>query len=907
MVGFGPITFAAPWLLLGLALLPAIWWLLRLTPPAPRLTRFPPIRLLRDLEQEEETPEHSPLLLLALRLLIGLLLILAFAHPLLDAGARFSASGPLFLALDNGWTAAPNWPERQRLAAALIDRAVRTERSIYLLETAPSVDGGPPTVEGPLDSNEARDRLARSAPRPWPTAPGAAGQAVEEAGLEAAFNVWWLSDGLLSPGATELAQRLQRLGRLTIVRDARTRRAHLLRLPEPSGPSLEMAVERAENGFAETIRVRGVGSEGRLLFDAALSFDAESRETRLPLALPPEVRNDLRRLEIAGEESAGAVVLLDSRLQRHVVGLATDIASDPDLPLLGELYYLERALAPFADVRPAPLEDLLGREFAVIVLPDVARLAEPITDALEEWVREGGLLIRFAGPLMAEGSERLVPVLLRSGGRSFGGALSWDQPVGLSPFAEKSPFHGIQVPADVEVRRQVLAQPSPDLSTRTWARLADGTPIVTAAQNGDGWVVLFHTTANPDWSNLSISGLFVEMLRRLTALASNSSGAVEPAARLAPIETLDGFGRLGPPPPAAKPVTMGSAEAFEPGPESPPGYYGEEGSGRAFNIADSHPALAPLDVLPAGAATAIYGERREHDLQPWLLIAAFLLALADLGISLAMRGLLPWHRTAALLAVGLLGATVFSPAPAHAQANDGGAPGPALETRLAYVLTGAEEIDGRSRAGLAGLSEVIERRTSVELGAPIGVQPGRDELAFFPLLYWPIRQGAQPLSAEAAHRLNRYLRTGGMILFDTQDQQGRGLGGAAALSARDLRRLLRGLNLPPLELVPDDHVLTKTFYLLEDFPGRWAGGQLWTEAGEGGEYPVSSIVVGANDWASAWAVDPLGRPLYPTTPGGEHQRELAYRFGVNLVMYALTGNYKADQVHVPAILQRLGE
>lgn len=907
MVTLGPIAFAAPWLLFGLVLLPAIWLLLRISPPAPRLTRFPPIRLLRNLEQEEETPERSPLLLLLLRLLVGFLLVLAFAHPLLDPGARFATRGPLLIVLDNGWAAAPGWAERQRLAATLIDRAERSPRSIYLLETAPATDGRTPGVEGPFDPAAARDRLANSQPQPWPVSRGAARAAIDDAALDGPFNVWWLSDSLDSPGMAELAKRLRRLGSLTVLRDQRTQRAHLLRLPEADGARLVIGADRAENGFAEAVRLRGMGQEGRLLFDEILDFDAGSREARAALSLPPEVRNGLRRIEIAGEEGAGAVVLLDERLQRRSIGLATDIAADPDLPLLGELYYLERALAPFADMRPAPIQDLLASGVSAIVLPDVADLAEPLADALDGWVGQGGLLIRFAGPVMAEGSERLVPVRLRSGGRSFGGAMSWNQPVGLAPFAEESPFHGIRVPPDVQILRQVLAQPSPDLNARTWARLTDGTPIVTGAQRGDGWIVLFHTTANPEWSNLSLSGLFVEMLRRLTTLATNPPGTAEPVGRLLPIEALDGFGRLGPPPPAAKPIAPNSLESILLGPETPPGYYGDGRSRVAVNIADAEPSLATLDLLPAGTASASYGERRETDLRPWLLTAVLLLAFVDLAISLALRGLLPWHRTAALAAVGLAGATMLSPAPGYTQTVDSFALGAANETRLAYILTGAEDTDSRSRAGLIGLSDVLEQRTSVELGEPIGVDPARDELAFFPILYWPIRRDAEPLTPDAARRLNRFLRTGGMILFDTQDQQGRGLGGGATLTSRDLRRLLHGLNLPPIEPVPEGHVLTKSFYLLEDFPGRWAGGQVWVEASEGRESPVSSVIVGANDWAGAWAVDPAGRPLYPTTPGGEGQRETAYRFGVNFVMYALTGNYKADQVHIPAILERLGQ
>ena len=136
-------------------------------------------------------------------------------------------------------------------------------------------------------------------------------------------------------------------------------------------------------------------------------------------------------------------------------------------------------------------------------------------------------------------------------------------------------------------------------------------------------------------------------------------------------------------------------------------------------------------------------------------------------------------------------------------------------------------------------------------------------------------------------------------------------------AAPPLQRLLGKLDIPRLEPVPGDHVLTKSFYLLRIFPGRWDGGQLWVEA----EAPrdsdqgrqarrvdgVSSIIVTSNDFAAAWALDDSGQPLYPVVPGGEHQREMAFRTGINIVMHALTGNYKADQVHVPALLERLGQ
>jgi hypothetical protein len=235
-------------------------------------------------------------------------------------------------------------------------------------------------------------------------------------------------------------------------------------------------------------------------------------------------------------------------------------------------------------------------------------------------------------------------------------------------------------------------------------------------------------------------------------------------------------------------------------------------------------------------------------------------------------------------------------------------------------LTGDARLDDVARAGLTGLSDTVFFRTSVEPNPPIGVDLERDELAFFPLLYWPVTPSQPTPSDEAYAKLNAYLRSGGMILFDTRDADVAGFGAASA-NGRKLQQLAAPLDIPPLEPVPSDHVLTRTFYLLQDFPGRHVGRDVWVEAAppdaeqiEGMPFRnlndgVTPVVIGGNDWAAAWATDAQGRPMFPVGRGfaGERQRELSYRFGINLVMHVLTGNYKSDQVHVPALLDRLGQ
>ena len=238
---------------------------------------------------------------------------------------------------------------------------------------------------------------------------------------------------------------------------------------------------------------------------------------------------------------------------------------------------------------------------------------------------------------------------------------------------------------------------------------------------------------------------------------------------------------------------------------------------------------------------------------------------------------------------------------ANAQTADVFALAASLETRLAYVITDDAETDETSRTGLRGLGMIVKRRTAAELGEPIGVIPDADELSFFPLIYWPVTDTPPELTRRAITKLNRFLRNGGTILFDTRESGG-------GVTPEAMAALAGALDIPPLMPLPPDHVLTRSYYLLRELPGRWTGGTVWIErTGERINDGVSSVIVGGRDWSAAWAMDELERPLFAVIPGGERQRELAYRFGINLVMYVLTGNYKSDQVHLPSILQRLDQ
>jgi len=908
MSGPAVFAFATPWILAALALLPLLWWLLRVTPPAPKRVPLPTMPLLLGLDREEETPAQAPPWLIALRLAAAAALILALAGPMLNAGATLTGDGPLIIAVDNGWAAARRWDSRKTEMLRLIDQAERADRSVILIPTAARGDARLDEA-APMRAADARALVQALEPRPWGT---------DRAGLRAALgrlsvsglpDVVWLSDGLDDGETADFIAALRRLGPLRILTDPKGDAPRLLRPPESGPGGLRLAVERAGTR-AETLWLAARDEDGKLLIRRPVAFAKGEARAEVDLDLPVELRNRVVRVAIEGERSAAAVVLLDERWRRRPVGLISGSQIEADQPLLSPLYYLERALAPFSELRKGELGALLRRPLAVLVLADVARIGAADRDAVARWVRAGGVLLRFAGPQMAEGADDLIPVALRSGGRALGGALSWSRPAKLAPFDARSPFAGLAIPDDVTVRRQVLAEPSLDLAAKTWARLADGTPLVTAERRGDGWIVLVHTTANARWSNLALSGLFVEMLHRLVGLSQGIAGAGK-GETLAPLKTLDGFGRLAAPPPEARPIRAADLGETRVGPDHPPGFYGVKGARRALNLGDRIAAPRAIARWPLTVERATLGQRGEIDLGPWLLVAAALLIIADLIAGLVLRGLLrgSLRRAAGLGLVVALASGLLAPVPARAAENgDAFALRATLQTHLAYVVTGDARIDEISRAGLTGLSEVLRARTSIEPAPPMAIDVETDEMIFFPLIYWPVTATQPRLTPKAVAKVNHFLKTGGIILFDTRDQNARLFERGGGPGAGALRALLEGVNVGPLQPVPPEHVLTRAFYLLRDFPGRWTGGRVWVERHEGGVNDgVSPLVIGSHDWAAAWAMDERRRPLYAVVPGGERQREQAFRFGVNLVMYAMTGNYKADQVHLPAILERLGQ
>ncbi|MBX4335114.1 DUF4159 domain-containing protein [Bartonella raoultii] len=927
-------SFAAPLLLLGLLSLPVIWWLLRVKPPSPRKELFPPLRFLPKATKQQETAQHTPWWLLLLRLTIATLIIVALARPILDKKPIIlSGSQPLALIIDNGWASAKEWKKRISIAENLLAQAAKQKKNIYFLATAENdiSDIVPQSAEA------VKQHLIHLQPHPWPVNRTRALQKLIEKTKGIPLDIAYLSDGLQTKEDDQTFALLERLKPQTFL-------WYLADISDLTGitaiennnGNMGARVIRATTHGKTPITLSLYDANNQLLGHFTQNFLEGKTTTLVPFNLPLELRNDIAWIKINNQATAAATFLVDSHNRVNRVALLSPNINEMIQPLLSPFYYIIKALQGNTQLITAEgkglssdIDHLLKQNPSVFIMGDLINISKEVENKLSNFINKGGTLIRFAGENLSsvEHYDNLLPVPLRPGKRLLGSIMSWTKPQKLAPFAKNSLFSDLTFPEDVTVSRQILAEPNPDLFEKTWLSLSDGTPLITAAKRGKGILIFIHIAPDPTWSNLPLSGFFAQMLQKLITINTyedTTQTHVKTKTTIQnPWRTLNADGQLQIPPSYVVPLVIDAQTPPHPSYRTPPGLYGVKNNFYALNLLNHSSRLVQQSSLPSSLKKhpLSYDTKEKHLMGPLLGLAILLFAF-DHFLTLWMGGAFFLKQRSNVflllpLTIGFM--ALFSQIPAlHAQTienNNETIIEAAGATHLAYVVTNNHEIDTTSKSGLEALSQFIAQRTMLAPGSVVALDLDKDELAFYPLIYWPIDANSPVPTQKSLEKINTFMKHGGTILFDTRDQikSNLNLEGIATPETQKLRAILKGLNIPAIEPASADHVISHSFYIMPDFPGLYRGSPLWVEASSMNKKNknllsfgdnVSSLLITANNFAGAWALDEKGKWKYPLIPNDPTQRLWAFRAGLNIVIYVLTGNYKADQIHVPALLER---
>ncbi len=636
-LSIGALTFLSPWFLAALPAVPALWWLMRRTPRPPEKVDFPAVRFLFNLESKNLQPMRMPLWQQMLRYTAFACVMMGLAQPRHNPEPPLEGKGPLKMVIDNGWPSARLWEQSRQKQESILARLEEEGRPVVIIPSA-----APGQASSTLDATEARKFIKDLTPMPWADDHKGVAQALDKADPGP---VVWLSDDIEGADTGALMNKLVAQGRAQIVTNDGAQAQHVIYPVKSDDKVLSVSVKRGVAKAEEFVTLSASDDQAKVLWQDTLRFAAGELEKTAKIEVPPHIRAQLSRVFINGENTAGAVLLLDEQWRRRPVGVIRQGGEGDVQPLLEEARYIEKAISPYVELHQGTLDVLLKEKLAVLIQPDSAAVARPLVPQIKAWVEQGGTLLRFAGPQLAQtrAQDELLPLLLKEGPRTFGESQFLGREKSrIAAFGTDSPFGKLTPPADISINKQMLPRTDLQTGAKIWARLEDGTPLVSARQMGRGWVVLVHTGIDPEWSDVHLSGFFIDMLRSVVTHSAGLSAGFEGTAKaLAPLRVLDGQGKAVAPGPNIKPLTRTAAEKGEINAQTPPGLYGNESVKHAHNLAASQPSLKPLPPVPQGIGQGHYNvDRRESDWSGWLLTGALLLALADTMVSLYQRGLL---------------------------------------------------------------------------------------------------------------------------------------------------------------------------------------------------------------------------------------------------------------------------
>ena len=892
------IGFSNFYALFGLLLTPIIWFIVKSFPPIPKSYNFSSFFLLDKIDYEAPKNEKTSLWLVIFRMFLFILIVLLFSKPFLKSHSSVSNEKyeKYVIVADIGWSMAKDWNKFKELVLKIGQEAEKNKKRILFFHSNLNTYKDLKIFKTNYALNNYLENLS---PLPLQFEKGSLDKLIQDKSIFKNSKIFIVSSKFDFNNFSDYYKKfsliknnsnnyyyINPLETILIIKSLKVYKS-----------KITCEVSRlGKNSFKQEFFLNIETINNEVVYRETHSIKENENNKIINLSFPNEIFNQIKSLKIVGQNHAGAKYYFDDFSKKKNIAILSDNESFQESPLLSPIYYLKKSLDSEHNIKIQKIDNIINQNYSTIIIAETEKIPNAFNKKLNDWLLEGGTLIRFSGNRLVEKKSNFLPFQhTYSRVRNIEGQLTINKKLFIADFEKDSIFQGLSIPKDITVNKQLIFDTFPK-QVKVLAKLNDNTPLVSMIKYGNGEIILFHIGANNDWSNLPISSLFPDMINRVLLFSKNYNSSNFKNLNLN--KEIDGFGNLGSPKKIITIDSLNKLRTVKPTFNKPPGQYENNQISIALNLATNINQYQTENTNNSSLSN--YSFKKTRDLSSTILKIILTMFILDILITIMIKNNVNFFKIFVkrknLLVFILFFFTLIKLDSLSAS-----------ETLLAYIKVEDTQINNISKSGLEKIRNLLITRTSINPKGVIGVDVNNDYIYSYPFIYWPLTKNLLSIKKPEIIKIKNYLDNGGIFFFDIIGFSRKNLN-LKDKKFKKIRNFLNEIGANELSIIPKGHTLTKSFYLLDKFPGKWDNRILFIE-NSNLQYKdgVSSIILGFNDWAKAWAVDNNNLPLFPVVPGGERQRELSYRFGINIAMYALTGNYKSDQIHSKSILKRLSK
>lgn len=902
MTVFQKISFVYPYSLILLIFLPFLIRFLITSPLLPKLKKFPSIIFLANYKSIDQKSAKLNYPIIILRLLIILFLIFAFSNPIFSSGNTKKSSD--LIIIDNGWTSGTIWNVRKQKIIELLSAKEIKNQEFFLLTTTELANEKLSNYNS-KNFAEAINFVKSIKPLSWSPNYKNVKRSVEDR-IDSFDKVYWFTEKTINTEKSNLLNFLKNYN-LTIVASSENEIPPVLKVFPENDTTYKIEIHHYKKKFTKGT-INCFDEEQRLIFrqkfEQKIVENEDTFTTKFELKLPYQIKDKIFYFQLDDINSVSTKFFLNRLRQKKVIGIVNDKKNEVDFQRGS--YYTRKGVEKNNVIIEEGLSKLLTKSVSSIFIDD-SNSTNNIKEQTLSWIKSGGIMIKYGGPnLLSTFADNPNNIFLNKLSLSkiettLDSKLSLKKNLKIKEETDEEEFFfGIKIPNEIVVKKYIQL----DISYLTndvevLLRLENGAPIISSSKVGSGRIIFFHIPVNNLWSNFPLSYSFIEIIQRIINL---SKGIDEKKERIfQPYLSLDAIGNFLP---ASAQVL--SVNNFKPSNSivlnynQPPGIYKDYDGFIAVNFGNNFSNSYKFKNLGSNLNFEELITDKSISLRPILLTLAILFFLIDTLITLYLRGLIRFDyllrifpKVFMIIFITLISKTIIAKDISKDKIS---------ETKIGYILTNNSLIDENSRNGLMQISKFVSKKTASILNKPEGINLQNQELFYYPLIYWPLINTNIKLSSEESKKINSFLKDGGLLLVDCK----------LNFSTFDLdnclakfKDLVKISELSKFSKLGKNHGIAKSFYLIENFPGVENNEVFFSKVDSQFNDNAASVVLSNNNWSNAWAKDSNENFIFPLLDNSENQRITSIRFGINLVIYALTGNYKADQIHVPEILKRL--